>query len=306
MTECEKIAAKGILSEHFFEPETICEFYVDETMKKVWAIELDLLYEFDKVCRRHGLTYFLIFGSLLGAVRHHGFIPWDDDMDVIMPRKDYETFLTLGKEFQAPYFLQTIRTDPGFYYAHAKLRNSNTAAIDYPFLYQGFNLGCFIDVLPLDHFDPANGEDTFHEINRLILENSVAMRLTHPALSERDRERVSRHSGIDPVEAFERIDFLSKKSNEKDSGYVSILAATTYGMKKDVFPAACFSRAVACNFNGIDTFIPCGYDTILTTTYGDYMKLPPVEKRGAWHGNLVFYPDIPFDEALTNYLSDNR
>ena len=304
MTQCEKIAAKGLLPESFFRAETLCEFYVDENMKKVWAIELDLLHEFDRVCRRHGLKYFLIFGSLLGAVRHHGFIPWDDDMDVIMPRSDYETFLTLGGEFNAPYFLQTIRTDPGFYYAHAKLRNSETAAIDYPFLYQGFNLGCFIDILPLDNFDPQNGEETFHEINRLILENSVAMRLTHPALSERDRERVRRHSGIDPMEAFERIDFLSRQSNETYTGYVSILAATTYGMKKDVFPAECFSECVSCDFHGIETFIPCGYDKVLSVTYGDYRKLPPVEKRGAWHSNLVFYPDIPYGQALKSTLSE--
>ncbi len=304
MTECERIAAKGILPEGFFEPETLCGFYVDEKMKKVWAIELDLLYEFDRVCRKNGLTYFLIFGSLLGAVRHHGFIPWDDDMDVIMPRADYEKFLTLGSEFRTPYFLQTCRTDPGFYYAHAKLRNSDTAAIDYPFIYQGFNLGCFIDVLPLDNFDPENGAADFEEINRLILENSVAMRLTHPALSERDRERVRRHSGIEPMKAFERIDCLSKKSNEKYTGYVSILAATTYGMKKDVFPAESFSQAVPCSFNGIETFIPCGYDTVLSTTYGDYMELPPVEKRGVWHGNLVFYPDISYKQALNNMNLD--
>ncbi len=306
MTECEKIAAKGILPANFFEAETICDFYVDEKMKKVWAIELDLLYEFDKICRRHGLKYFLIFGSLLGAVRHHGFIPWDDDMDVIMPRCDYEKFLRLGDELREPYFLQTCHTDPGFYYAHAKLRNSNTAAIDYPFIYQGFNLGCFIDVLPLDNFDPENGTDTFEEINRLILENSVAMRLTHPNLSERDRERVGRHSGMDPMTVFERIDSLSKKSNEKYTGYVSILAATTYGMKKDVFPAECFSECVPCNYHGIATFIPCGYDAVLSTTYGDYMKLPPVEKRGVWHGNLVFYPDIPYKDALKSMNLNNQ
>lgn len=304
MTECEKIIAKGLLPESFLLPETICDFYVDENMKKVWAIELDLLHEFDQVCRRHGLRYFLIFGSLLGAVRHHGFIPWDDDMDVIMPRSDYEEFLKLGTEFSDPYFLQTPLSDPGFYYAHAKLRNSDTSAVDYPFIYQGFNLGCFIDVLPLDNFDPENGVETFEEINHLILENSVAMRLTHPNLSDRDKERIRTHSGIDPIVAFKRIDSLSKKSNETYTGFVSILSATTYGLKKDVFPAECFSRCISCDFHGIETFIPNGYDTVLSTTYGDYMKLPPVEKRGAWHGNLVFYPDIPYKVALKNMNPD--
>lgn len=302
MTECEKIVAKGLLPESFFKPETICDFYVDETLKKVWAIELDLLHEFDRVCRAHNLKYFLIAGSLLGAVRHHGFVPWDDDMDVVMPRNDYEKFLALDfkKEFDEPYFLQTSRTDPGFYYAHAKLRNSNTAAIDYPFIYQGFNLGCFIDILTLENFDPAGGAEMYDEIHHLILENSVAMRLTHPNLSERDKERVKRHSGTDPMAVYNMINDMARKSNETYTGYVSMLSATTYGINRNVFPAECFSQSISCDLYGINTFIPCGYDKILSVAYGDYMEFPPLEKRGVWHSNVVFYPDIPYKEALKN------
>lgn len=86
MTECERIIKEGILPESFFEPETICDFYVDETRKKIWAVLLDLLIKFDKVCKKHGLKYYLAYGSLIGAVRHQGFIPWDDDIDICMNR----------------------------------------------------------------------------------------------------------------------------------------------------------------------------------------------------------------------------
>ena len=301
MTECEKIIEKGLLPESFFKPETICDFYVDETLKKVWAIELDLLHEFDRVCRAHNLRYYLIAGSLLGAVRHHGFVPWDDDMDVVMPRKDFEAFIRLGDEFRDPYFLQTPLTDPGFYYAHAKIRNSNTAAIDYPFIYQGFNLGCFIDILTLENFDPENGAETYEEIHRLILENSVAMRLTHPDLSERDKERVRNHSGIDPMDAWDRINELIRQSDATYTGYVSMLSATTYGIKRNVFPAECFSERIESDLYGIPTFLPVGYDKILSVAYGNYMEFPPKEKRGIWHSNVVFYPDMPYKEALKTY-----
>ena len=90
MTECERIIASGILPEEFLREEIRCDYLVTEKYKKVWAVEIDLLLELDRVCRKHGLKYFLMYGTLLGAVRHGGFVPWDDDLDVIMLRGDYE------------------------------------------------------------------------------------------------------------------------------------------------------------------------------------------------------------------------
>lgn len=120
MTECERIIQQGVLPKSFFDEEQICDFFVDKKRKKIWAIELDLLIQFDKICKKHGLIYFLIGGTLLGAVRHHGFIPWDDDLDVAMPRKDYDLLMQLKDEFSEPYFLQTPYTDEGYYYSYNK------------------------------------------------------------------------------------------------------------------------------------------------------------------------------------------
>ena len=120
MTEIERIIKEGTIKENFLEPEVICDFYVDEQRKKIWAIEIDLLKEIDRVCKKYNLRYFLMWGSLIGAVRHKGFIPWDDDLDIAMPRKDYEILMSHYDDFVSPYFLQTPFTDDGYFYAHAK------------------------------------------------------------------------------------------------------------------------------------------------------------------------------------------
>ena len=93
------------IQESFYNPEVRCGYEVSAKMKKIWAVELDLLAKFIDVCNKHELNYFVDGGTLLGAVRHKGFIPWDDDVDVIMPREDYDKLFEIAaQEFQYPYF----------------------------------------------------------------------------------------------------------------------------------------------------------------------------------------------------------
>ena len=114
MTEIERIVKRGVITEDFLKEEKRGDFTVTAKRKRVWAVILDLIVEFDSVCRKHNLRYFLDSGSLLGAIRHGGFIPWDDDIDVTMPREDYEKFIRLNDEFKHPYFLQTPYSDPEY------------------------------------------------------------------------------------------------------------------------------------------------------------------------------------------------
>lgn len=136
----------------FFEEEIRCGFLVSSEMKKIWAVELDLLQELLRVCRKHNLKLFASGGTLLGAIRHQGFIPWDDDIDMMMMRDEYEKLCKIApSEFDAPYFFQTEYTDPGTLRGHAQLRNSETTGI----LFQEagkryFNQGIFIDIFPCD------------------------------------------------------------------------------------------------------------------------------------------------------------
>ena len=100
------------LHEKFYEEEVRCGYLVTQKMKKVWAVGLNLLEQFDKICQAHGLRYYACYGTLLGAVRHQGFIPWDDDIDVAMFRDDYERLkLIAQEEISYPYFLQNSYND---------------------------------------------------------------------------------------------------------------------------------------------------------------------------------------------------
>lgn len=200
MTEIERIMNKEILPKDFLKEETRCEFFVDEKRKKLWTIGLDLLIEFDRVCKKHGLKYFLIGGSLLGAIRHNGFIPWDDDIDVGMLRCDYEKFLTLAYEFENPYFLQTPYTDEGYYFSFAKLRNSNTAAISNAFRYENFNQGVFLDIFPLDNCKLEDALSRYNKINELIMDNSTYMRKSLKNPTPEEQKRIDSHSGRNPMD----------------------------------------------------------------------------------------------------------
>lgn len=114
MTECERLVREGHVTSDFFDEEVICDYKVSSNLKKLWAIEADLLREFVRVCDKYRLRWYAYAGTLLGAIRHSGFIPWDDDIDVCMPREDYDILTKeLAGEFKTPYFMQTPYTESG-------------------------------------------------------------------------------------------------------------------------------------------------------------------------------------------------
>lgn len=300
MTEIERILQKGIIKDSFFKEEIRNDFLVTESRKKLWGIMLDMLLEYDNVCKKYGLTYYLWSGSMLGAVRHHGFIPWDDDIDVIMPRDDYEKFLQLGDEFKEPYFFQTPYTDPEYCYSFVKIRNSNTTGVVDMFAYNDFNHGIWISVLPLDNWDIEGGRERFEEIKRLLIDSSTAMRSNNPSLSEANKERVRlfKESGIKPLQLYEQIFKLTRHCKDKPSQYVAHDSCTLSPYEKQVFKASDFQYPVFIEVEGFTLPIPNGYDNILKTMYGDYMQFPPVEERGQWHSGTTFEPDIPYKEYI--------
>lgn len=298
MTECERLIANGTFSPDFFKPEVRCDFLVDENRKKIWAIELDLLKTLDAVCKKHQLTYFLVEGSLLGAVRHCGFVPWDDDIDVGMPRNDYNKLCNLAGEFSYPLFLQCPGGDGEYAYSYIKLRNSNTSAIVELFSYARFNHGISLDIFPLDRVRIDSGRSSFDLIHALNRDNSTCMRSGHPSLSDGDLQRVRSCVNRDFIANLKRIDQLASQFDAVACDGVGLITNTVYSYERHSFRKEDFAGVKYAKFEGLDCPLPIGYENILRTVYGDYMKLPSVEKRGLWHHGIVVNPDVSYVDML--------
>lgn len=133
------------------ESEEICGYFVTEQQKKIWNIEINILVEFMRVCNKNNLKFFVAHGTLLGAVRHKGFIPWDDDIDVNMPRKDFDKLVKISKkEFEQPFFFQVVSNDKNSFSGTGKLRISSATGMDFQDIGINTNNGLFIDVFPMD------------------------------------------------------------------------------------------------------------------------------------------------------------
>ena len=297
MAEIERILEKGEIPVGFLEEEERNGFLVTRERKKLWIVILDLFLEFKRVCDKYGLRYYPCYGFLLGAVRHHGFIPWDDDLDVCMPRNDYERFLKLSYEFRNPYFLQIPETDPGYFYGMAKIRNSNTTAIIQMFHYQGFNHGVWFSVFPMDNWVLDGGETQFLQIKKHLTDCSTYMRKTNPYLSERDQQRVNEFGDKNPWDSYQELHRIASQYRNHQTDYMLVLCAV-YPYLKNVYHSEDFKDVISWRFEDYDIPIPIGYDRILRTVYGDYHRFPPVEERGVWHSGIL----IDVDKSYLSYI----
>lgn len=297
MTECERIIKNGILPESFFKPETICDFYVDENRKKVWAIELELYTILFNLCEKNGLSLFTDGGTTLGAIRHEGFIPWDDDIDVCLLRSDYEKLKKLAGNIPPPFFLQNADTDPEFGFSFMRLTNSNTAYDVKPFTHALFNKGIYIDIFPIDKVTKEDYIQRRELIENLTKKNSAYMRKDFPKKTERDLMLVDKYldKTMTPSDVWHCIEEIATQDEDKDTPYLSLLVSTQYAPEKKIWPLRVFEGVVAKDFETIKVNVPIGYDEQLSIYFGDYMQFPPVEERGKWH-NSLFMPDIPYKQ----------
>lgn len=300
MTECERIIKKGIISEDFLKPETNCEFYVEEKRKKIWAVLLDLLYELDRVCKKYNLKYYGCAGTLLGAVRHKGFIPWDDDLDVYLSREDYNELLKHIDEFKEPYFFQTPYTDPGYFYSFARLRNSNTTCVSEYFIFEDWNMGIFLDVFPIDEFVYDEIQKYYEMNDYLASENSTYMRISNPYLDDANKERVKNYSGRNPYETYEEIHKNAQvfAGDPRCDCVLEMVCTVCKDGRKKIIKKDEIKEVVYLDFEGFKLPTFNGYISYLERAFGDYMQFPPVEERGVWHSGITFDADVPYKTTV--------
>lgn len=260
-----------------------------ENLKALQHAELDLLKELLRVCSEHNLTIWVEGGTMLGAVRHKGFIPWDDDIDVQMPRHDYDILLEHGNEwFRHPYFLQSAYSDPGYFRGHAQLRNDNTAAIRPSEGYRKFNQGIFIDIFVLDACPDDKEElDTLcHDIGHTLrclkavdLDILYSGRLLQVFRKIRMRRKVKKTGFVNIYKSLEN----RLRANKMDA--VRYWTHITFSGNKLPFDRHIFDETVWLDFEDTKVPVPAGYDAYLRTVYGDtYMT--PIQSPTA-HGDLV-------------------
>ena len=290
---------KDFLTRDFnLDEEILCGYKVTSDTKKVWQVELDLLKKFIQVCNKYDIKYFIIAGSLLGVIRHGGFIPWDDDIDIGMLRPEYEKLLKVAdKEFKKNYFFQTPYSDH-IYRGHAQLRNSNTSAILPSEIHKDFNQGIFIDIFPYDEYPRHRIQFKFQKLRTAFYIKLCCNYLDggYESIKSKVFNIFSRliMSIFKYQNVYKKYENICSKYNGKGNGMVSNLSFK-YGREKYMHKKEYFEDLIDATFEGINVKIPREYDKILSKQYGNYHEF----KVGtSTHGKLYLSADIPYKKYL--------
>lgn len=275
---------------------------MNELTERLKSIQLNIFDIFVAICERHGLQYFALGGTALGSIRHNGFIPWDDDIDVALPREDYEKFLSLAQaELPENMFLQTYKTDENYPHCFAKIRVSDTAFIEKTASEINMNHGVYMDVFPLDGYSESTLSQKFFKIRQHILKvaQNNAFSVEGTSLSGAKRVINAFIKGMIPYKkAVKKLDRLYQK--HPYSRAVTIGNFCGAWGHKEIMPKEIFGNGVDGVFEGRHIRLPEKTDEYLTRLYGDYMTPPPPEKRIAHHYCTV----IDLEKSYKEYRSE--
>ncbi|WP_409022727.1 phosphorylcholine transferase LicD [Dellaglioa sp. P0083] len=274
-------------------------------IEELHKVELDLIQEVVEICQKNNIKYFMIGGSLLGAVRHQGFIPWDDDVDIGMVRDDYDRFLQIApQEISQPYyFLQTDQSDPNYAFGYAKLldesihveekRNINDA-----------RKGVFVDIFPFDKVPTGDVERSIQQSKYRYLNAKILLlsnyRLMDTEINAKIR-KLQPDQSRKTKEYKEKRDELVRTYNQDDtiSEYKNL--ASQYSYEKELLSEKELADVIQVPFENLTVTILSAYDAILSRLYGDYLQLPPESKQIEKHIEKVTIldrNDFTFDNEI--------
>ncbi|MBR6568073.1 MAG: LicD family protein [Clostridia bacterium] len=246
------------------------------TLKEHQSALALLLEEFDRVCRTLGIPYILFAGTMLGAVRHKGFIPWDDDLDIIMFREDYERFLEQAPEVldNNRFFLQKEFSEhwPMFF---SKLRLNNTTCLEkfHP-KDKKIHSGVYIDIFPCDNaFKSSLGKRIQFFASKVVIAKSLYKRGYETKSSA--KKLFMKICRVLPLKPFLAV----AKGGRKNSTHVHSFLAAAKSYSKNVFPREYISNRINLDFENKKYPVSAEYDNLLRILYGDYMTLPPPEMQ---------------------------
>lgn len=255
--------------------------YDKKTLENLHKVELEILDEFVRICNKHNLEYYLIGGTMLGAIRHKGFIPWDDDIDVGMMRKDYDLFIKYAKkELKKQYYLDCFETNKDYYFPFAKIKKNNTIFNEQANAHLKNHKGIYIDIVPIDN---AKKQDSlFQKTQAVLVRNITETMLCKKKINKIKNSRypfLSLVFSIFPCTTLMKIQAKLIRLNKNHNSEYVVLLAGVYGYKKETNKREVFTPSVKVKFENKEYNGVADANTYLTKIYGDYMKLPPKEKR---------------------------
>lgn len=264
------------------------------SVEELKMLQLKILDSIDDFCKKNEIQYFLFSGTLIGAVRHKGYIPWDDDVDICMKRKDYDRFFAeFNQQRQDTLKAISTETEKDYYLASGKV--IDTATVIEEENNYAMPIGVYVDVFPMDYL-PADDKKLKQLNHRIDIYRKMLVLKSVPVSDRRSTVKnwVLKVSSflLKPISMQHLISKIAKLAtsynDDATCNRIADISVFTYGMN-EVFPCEDFAEAVELEFEGKKYSAPKNYKHVLSNMYGDYMKLPPEEKQVSHHHFTAYW-----------------
>lgn len=258
--------------------------------KQLQKKQLEILDEIDRICKKHKIKYYLDAGSLLGAIRHNGFIPWDDDMDIGMTRENYNKFMKIApKEIRKDLFIQTLDSEENYPHAFSKIRMNHTLLLEKINVGKDIHQGIFVDIFPIDYAGNSLAMAKLKMIHCVSLRTMLLHRLGYPVKGRSTIQNIM-ISIMCTFSKFLTIKFLKKRiqkslcSIKHKTKYMASFAGNS--LFDAIYDTKVLEKYTTHKFEDRKYSILVEYDQYLKYLYHNYMELPPEETRYIGHGVL--------------------
>lgn len=295
----------GKIKDDFLREEIRQGYLVTSKMKRVWQIEIELAEYIISLCQRYGLQIWAEGGTLLGAIRHRGFIPWDDDIDLAMKRDDYEKLLDIAsKEVKSPYFFQCVATDLDYIRGHAQLRKLNTSAVLPNNIKARFNQGIFIDIFVYD----GVSDDENRQKEKIERALAIRKQLLGAYLYQYDKfiglksylykklMQIKMYI-VGREKMYGSYNQILKEDSIRDCERMALQMFRPEEYETFCHRTSCYDDTLWVDFEYIKLPIPKGYDEVLKDQYGEYMT--PI-KCPTLHGYVFFDCDKDYRDTIAD------
>ena len=276
------------IDESFFKGEERCGHFVEPIMKRAWAAEMEMLEDIRIVCEKHDIKWFAAWGTLLGAVRHGGFIPWDDDVDICMLRPDLERFVEIAeKELPEYYEVMNIGTKDYFRDITSWVTNTKRIRWDHEYIekFHGFPYMTGIDIFPVDYISRDEEQaEAIRVLCKVLIEETLGLIDCPDEFAPQREEALATIEGALNI-TIDRSGDLKKQVlsianalfsmfGDADADEVAMIPYITRTKGRTQVPKECYSEMKWMDFEGIIKVpVPVGYDEVLRSSFGDYMKI---------------------------------